>query len=487
MTTTNKDKNKEVDIIVPNKKILIRKDVLDFGNKIITDLETKYPRLRRRKRGSSLGLYFFFIKINSVKKALTIHELATLFSPGDTRIIEVNGTQNSVPSKKAIKTMRKRLSRFNQSKEDYIISPLSLLRPLKNYPGKYWIYYDITRGGRGDKEAFEELAERAKKVVAGYEAIKKLDKKQQVLWDLNMFTPREFQKLDGHTKLYYLAHIFNQYLEEVAIPKGWGFTQHIRQWPTGEFEGEEIKADAKPEDKYKIIISDEKHKAIEEALSYPDFGLFAMRKYRLMIDNDTDTDTDPEHSQLYMKKVTKAEARSFLAKFEKEVLEKENSKSITERWDENETMDKALRSRLSNIKELSGEEKVNVIAYIVMKFAESKGIPVKRRDRNFDTDLEALIKDNERLLNKVAKYPKELYFFALEKYDVVLKIDKEKNLYIRKVPEEALDFVSDYLASKSKGGKEKKKLTDKELNEVKRKVEEIFKKYEKDENEEEEE
>ena len=127
-----------------------------------------------------------------------------------------------------------------------------------------------------------------------------------------------------------------------------------------------------------------------------------------MIDNDTDT--DPEHSQLYMKKVTKAEARSFMAKFEKEVLEKENSKSITERWDENETTDKALSSRLSNIKELSGEERVNVIAYIVMKFAESKGIPVKRRDRNFDTDLEALIKDNERLLNKVAKYPKELYF-----------------------------------------------------------------------------
>ena len=99
---------------------------------------------------------------------------------------------------------------------------------------------------------------------------------------------------------------------------------------------------------------------------------------------------------------------------------------------------------------------------------------------------EALIKDNERLLNKVAKYPKELYFFALEKYDVVLKIDKEKNLYIRKVPEEALDFVSDYYAGKSKGGKEKKKLTDEELDEVKQKVEEIFKKYEKKDDEEEE-
>ena len=475
--------------------MLIRKDVLDFGNKIITNLEKKYHRLRRRRRGSSLELYFFFIKINSVKKAFTIHELATLFSPGDTRIIEVNGVQNPVPSKKAINTMRKRLSRFNQSKEDYIISPLSLLRPLKNYPGKYWIYYDFTRGGRVDREALLEAAKRAHKVVAGYEAIEKLDKEQQVLWDLNMFTPQQFNKLDGHTQLYYLAHIFNQYLEEVAIPKGWGFTQHIRQWPTGEFEGEEIvKPDARPDAKdkdddeevYNIIISDEKNKAINEALSYPDFGLFAMRKYRLLIDNDTET--NPKQPRLYMKKVTKAEARSFVAKFEKEVLEEENSKSITERLDEKETMDEALRSRLNKIKELSREEGVNVIAYIVMKFAESKGIPVKRRNRDFDTDLEALVKDNQRLLNKVAKYSKELYFFALEEYDVALKIDKEKNLYIRKVPEEARDFVSDYLASKSKGGKEKKKLTDKELNEVKRKVEEIFKKYEKnDENEEEEE
>ena len=150
-------------------------------------------------------------------------------------------------------------------------------------------------------------------------------------------------------------------------------------------------------------------------------------------------------------------------------------------------MDEALRSRLSKIKELSGEEGVNVIAYIVMKFAESKGIPVKKRNRNFDTDLQALIKDNQRLLNKVAKYSKELYFFALEEYDVALKIDKEKNLYIRKVPEEARDFVSDYFAGKSKD-KGKKKLTDKELDEVKRKVDEIFKKYEKkDEDDEEEE
>ena len=143
--------------------MLIRKDVLDFGNKIITDLEKKYHRLRRRRRGSSLELYFFFTKINSVKKAFTIHELATLFSPGDTRIIEVNGVQNSVPSKKAVNTMRKRLSRFNQSKEDYIISPLSLLRPLENYPGKYWIYYDFTRGGRVDREALLEAAKRAQK------------------------------------------------------------------------------------------------------------------------------------------------------------------------------------------------------------------------------------------------------------------------------------------------------------------------------------
>ena len=91
--------------------------------------------------------------------------------------------------------------------------------------------------------------------------------------------PEAFNSLEYSHKFVCFIAVFNEYVEKVAIPKRWAFTETIKHWPDGTGEGEGVSEDGR------VWYSDEKNTLLQEVLNYPDLGVFAMENYGLLIDS----------------------------------------------------------------------------------------------------------------------------------------------------------------------------------------------------------
>lgn len=273
------------------------------------------------------------------------------------------------------------------------------------------------------------------------------EEQKRLLKSLRVISPDKFNnKLDDHDKLACGIAVFNEYVKKVAIPKGWDFTKTLKEWPTGE-------------------IGEEEFNLFQEVLGYPDFIRYAMEEYRLLIDNDRDT-FGPDKPVLQMTKVSRAEARSFVRVLLKGIRE---SKSISQKWDETEQHEDAIFQMIDRLDELTREQKLNLIMYIVQEYARKKGIPTSfwERSRDFDIHLEELKKENMRILKEASKDPADLFMFGMLYYGVALTQTRDM-FFIEKIPEDILHRLLESLES----GKE---LTDEDLKQFKEKMDETDK------------
>lgn len=288
--------------------------------------------------------------------------------------------------------------------------------------------------------------------------------RKKLLNKVKSLTPEAFNDLEYNERFTCFQAIFNEYFEKVAIPKNWSFTKTITGWPIGSGKGEKI-----DEKTGRLIVSDEKHKLLQEVLGYPDLGIFALQNYNLMIDNDTET-YGPEKPVLHLYKVSKAEASSFVRALMKEFQKIKDSKSISQKWDERENQEDLAFDMLNKLDSLSNKDRSFLVAYILRGFAKQKGIPVPEHDINFEIDMKKVVRENTRLVEQISnkKYQKDLWWYGFGNYGVNIHVTKKK-YSIEKVPDKIIKMVLEMLEA-SYG-----KLSDEQVKELKDRWEEFRK------------
>lgn len=291
----------------------------------------------------------------------------------------------------------------------------------------------------------------------------KLEKSaERLLKSTKTLTPDEFNNMDYSEKFMIFTTIFDAYVKKVAIPKKWGFTDYFQEWPKGPSTGD--RTDEKSGD---LIISDEKHKMLQEVLSYPDLGLFAMENYHILIDND-DEAFGPDKPALRLYKVSRAEARSYVRTIQKEFEDADKAKPITERWDAKEQNEDAILDRIEKLDDLSRHDKIQLTMDIVWKYAEEVGMPIPKNQRLLATDIEKAMHENKQLLDEVEKQSTKFWWFALTNYGVNMIFRKGK-LSIEKIPDEIMDkFITLLHATKGEPTDEQLKEVINEWNKLKK-------------------
>jgi len=286
--------------------------------------------------------------------------------------------------------------------------------------------------------------------------------RKKILNKVKSLTPEAFNGLEYDDKFACFQAIFNEYVERVAIPKNWSFTKTITRWPSGSTKGEKI-----DEMTARIIVSDEKHKLLQEILSYPDLGAFALQNYNLMVDNDIET-YGPEKPVLRLYKVSKAEAWSFVRGLMKEVQTIKDSKPISERWDEREKREALAFDMVDRLDRLSSMERSSLVAYILLEYARQKGIPVPEYDINFEIDMKKVVRENTRLIKLISSktYKNDFWWYGFGNYGINIHVTKQK-YSIEKIPDEIIKMILKML--KANDGD----LTDEQVRELKDRWEEF--------------
>ena len=289
---------------------------------------------------------------------------------------------------------------------------------------------------------------------------------KKLLNKVKSLTPEAFNGLEYDDKFACFQAIFNEYVERVAIPKNWSFTQTITRWPSGSAKGEKI-----DEKTARIIVSDEKYiqKLLQEILGYPDLGVFALQNYNLMVDNDIET-YGPEKPVLRLYKVSKAEAWSFVRGLMKKVQTIKDSKPISQRWDERENREALAFDMIDRLDSLSSRERSSLVGYILLEYARHKGIPVPEHDINFEIDMKKVVRESTRLIKLLSskRYKNDFWWYGFGNYGVNIHVTKQK-YSIEKIPDEIIKMIIKML--KANDGN----LTDEQIKELKDRWEEFRK------------
>lgn len=282
--------------------------------------------------------------------------------------------------------------------------------------------------------------------------------RKKLLHKVKSLSPEAFNGLEYDDKFACFQAIFNEYVERVAIPKNWSFTQTITRWPSGYAKGEKI-----DEKTARIIVSDEKHiqKLLQEILGYPDLGVFALQNYNLMVDNDIET-YGPEKPVLRLYKVSKAEAWSFVRGLMKKVQTIKDSKPISQRWDERENREALAFDMIDRLDSLSSRERSSLVGYILLEYARHKGIPVPEYDINFEIDMKKVVRESTRLIKLISskRYKNDFWWYGFGSYGVNIHVTKQK-YSIEKIPDEIIKMILKML--KANDGN----LTDEQVKELK--------------------
>lgn len=289
---------------------------------------------------------------------------------------------------------------------------------------------------------------------------------KKLLHKVKSLTPEAFNGLEYDDKFACFQAIFNEYVERVAIPKNWSFTQTITRWPSGSAKREKI-----DEKTARIIVSDEKHiqKLLQEILGYPDLGVFALQNYNLMVDNDIET-YGPEKPVLRLYKVSKAEAWSFVRGLMKKVQTIKDSTPISQRWDERENREALAFDMIDRLDRLSSRERSSLVAYILLEYARQKGIPVPEYDINFEIDMKKVVRESTRLIKLISskRYKNDFWWYGFGNYGVNIHVTKQK-YSIEKIPDEIIKMILKML--KANDGN----LTDEQVKELTDRWEELRK------------